>query len=59
MKNEDLYCLSQRIINSENNRETCNISYTDIYDFSAKKQNLKKWENELDIRLQELRLPSL
>ena len=37
--------------------EAYNISYTDIYDFSAKKQSLKKWEIELGIHHQELGLP--
>ena len=59
--NADLYDLSQRII-VEGARdaffpEAYNISYTDIYDFSAKKQSLKKWEIELGIHHQELGLP--
>lgn len=33
------------------------LSYTDVYDFSAKKQSLKKWEIELGIHHQELGLP--
>ena len=33
------------------------ISYTDVYDFAAKKQSLKKWEIELGIHHQELGLP--
>ena len=58
--NEQLYDLSQRIINSEPNcffGEAYNVSYTDIYDFSSKKQSLKKWEIELGIHHQELGLP--
>ena len=61
--NEELYKLSQRIIvenSSRNNvffKEAYNISYTDVYDFAAKKQSLKKWEIELDIHHQELGLP--
>ena len=61
--NEDLYILSNRIINSDGSRspaffrEAYNISYTDVYDFAAKKQSLKKWEIELDIHHQELGLP--
>jgi len=61
--NEDLFDLSQRIIVSEDKRnaaffrEAYNISYTDVYDFAAKKQSLKKWEIELDIHHQELGLP--
>ena len=62
--NMQLYKLSQKIINSEkgskNNGmfgEAYNISYTDVYDFCAKKQSLKKWEIELGIHHQELGLP--
>lgn len=38
-------------------REAYNLSYTDVYDFCAKKQSLKKWEIELGIHHQELGLP--
>lgn len=62
--NEQLYELSQNIITSpkgENMKymfgEAYNISYTDVYDFAAKKQSLKKWEIELGIHHQELGLP--
>lgn len=62
--NEQLYNLSQRIINSKKgeNRdaffgEAYNISYTDVYDFSSNKQSLKKFEIELGIHHQELGLP--
>lgn len=58
--NEQLYDLSQRIINGERNAffgEAYNISYTDVYDFAATKQSLKKWEIELGIHHQELGLP--
>ena len=62
--NEQLYNLSQNIINTpkgEQNKylfgEAYNISYTDVYDFAAKKQSLKKWEIELGIHHQELGLP--
>jgi hypothetical protein len=62
--NEQIYDLSQKIINSEKgaNRdcffaEAYNISYTDVYDYSTKKQSLKKWEIELGIHHQELGLP--
>ena len=57
--NFQLYTLSQRIINNSKNamfREAYNLSYTDIYDFCAKKQSLKKWEIELGIHHQELGL---
>ena len=58
--NEELYTLSQRIISGSPNAligEAYNVSYTDVYDFSAKKQSLKKWEIELGIHHQELGLP--
>ena len=62
--NEQLYNLSNKIINAKKgeNRncffgEAYNISYTDVYDFAAKKQSLKKWEIELGIHHQELGLP--
>lgn len=37
--------------------EAYNLSYTDVFDFAAKKQSLKKWEIELGIHHQELGLP--
>lgn len=62
--NEQLYALSQKIVNAKkgSNRdcffgEAYNISYTDVYDFAAKKQSLKKWEIELGIHHHELGLP--
>ena len=58
--NEQLYNLSQKIISGNRNAffgEAYNLSYTDVYDFSAKKQSLKKWEIELGIHHQELGLP--
>ena len=52
--NEQLYNLSKNIINAEKGdrnkaffSEAYNLSYTDIYDFAAKKMSLKKWEIEL------------
>ena len=57
---EDCYKVSQRIINGERDAffgEAYKISYTDVYDFSAKKQSLKKFEIELGIHHQELGLP--
>lgn len=49
----------RRIINEHTGffGEAYNLSYTDIYDFSAKKQSLKKFEIELGIHHQELGLP--
>jgi len=58
--NKELFNLSQRIIKESKNcmfKEAYNISYTDVYDFCAKKQSLKKWEIELGIHHQELGLP--
>lgn len=58
--NEQLYKLSQRIISGEKNAffgEAYNLSYTDVFDFSSKKQSLKKFEIELGIHHQELGLP--
>lgn len=57
---QQLYNLSQRIVSSDRNAffgEAYNVSYTDIYDFSSKKQSLKKFEIELGIHHQELGLP--
>lgn len=57
---EAIYRLSQRIINGSSNAmfgPAYDISYTDVYDFAAKKQSLKKWEIELGIHHQELGLP--
>lgn len=61
---EQLYKLSQRIINSPKGSKdngkfgvAYNYGYTDVYDFAAKKQSLKKWEIELGIGHKELGLP--
>ena len=58
--NEQLYNLSTRIVSGDRNAffgEAYNISYTDVYDFSSKKQSLKKFEIDLGIHHQELGLP--
>lgn len=60
--NEQLYQLSQRIINKSKNcffGAAYNLSYTDIYDFmsAANKMGLKKWEIKLGIHHQECPLP--
>lgn len=58
--NEQLYNLSTRIVSGSKNcffGEAYNVSYTDVYDFSSKKQSLKKFEIELGIHHQELGLP--
>lgn len=61
--NEQLYRLSKKIINDDRAvsraakfGEAFNLSYTDVYDFSVKKQSLKKWEIELGIKHHELGL---
>lgn len=58
--NEQLYNLSQKIISGSANcffGEAYNASYTDVFDFSSKKQSLKKFEIELGLHHQELGLP--
>lgn len=56
---EQLYKLSNDIITKKTGffGEAYNLSYTDVYDFAAKKQGLKKWEIELGIHHHELGLP--
>lgn len=57
---EALFQLSQDIIAKSPNAffgSAYNLSYTDVYDFCAKKQSLKKWEIELGIHHQEWALP--
>jgi hypothetical protein len=59
---EELFDLSQKIIFGNNPNqsgmfgEAYNISYADIYDFSSKKQGLKKFQIELGIHHLELDL---
>lgn len=60
--NEDLYELSQRIVNGSPNSmfaEAYNLSHTDVYDFASapNKKSLKKWEIELGLKHHELGLP--
>lgn len=58
--NQELYEISQKIVNGDRNAffgEAYNLSYTDVYDFSSKKQSLKKFEIELGIHHHELGLP--
>lgn len=59
--NQQLYDLSDRIINQKA-REiglswSRDISYTDVFDYCAKKQGLKKWEIELDEDHIEMAIP--
>lgn len=58
----ELYILAQKIISRGNDKtiyfgEAYNLSYADIYDFSSKKQGLKKFMIELEIFHLELDLP--
>ena len=55
--NEQLFRLSQRIVSGDKDAflsGAYDVSYTDIYDYSSKKQSLKKWEIELGIHHMEL-----
>ena len=52
-----LYNLSSDIVSGKHDarfQNAYNLSYADIYDFSSKKQSLKKWEIELNIDHHEL-----
>ena len=58
--NEALYNLSQRIIGNDRTAlfgGAYNLSYADIYDFSSKKQGLKKFQIELGIEHVEMEIP--
>lgn len=58
--NDMLYKLSQKIINGTVGSmfgEAYNLSWADIYEFSSKKQGLKKFEIELGIHHMEMDLP--
>lgn len=55
--NQQLYQLSQKLISGSRNgtfAEAYSLSYADVYDFSSKRQSLKKWELELGINHKEL-----
>lgn len=58
---EMLFKLSQRLIDKNSGErgfnEARNLSEFDVYDFSSKKQSLKKWEIELGIHHQEMAIP--
>lgn len=59
---EELHNLTKRIFDRQNNKdaffgEAYNLSYTDIFDFSSKKQGLKRFEIELGIHHMELDIP--
>lgn len=59
--NEQLYDLSQRIIVKKDRSakfgDAYNLSYADVYDFSVKKQGLKPWEIELELKHMEMDIP--
>lgn len=58
--NAQLYQLSQKLISNSPNAyfgEAYNLSYADIYEFSSKKQGLKKFQVELGITHLESELP--
>lgn len=58
--NQQLYDLSQRLMNNRNGATFAaayGLSYTDIWDFSSKKQSLKKFEIELGIPHMEMDHP--
>lgn len=58
--NEQLYKLSKKIIDNVPGAqfaEAYDLSYADIYDYSSKKQGLKKFQIELGIHHKELGLP--
>ena len=57
--NEQLFALSKALISNSRSatfREAYGLSYVDIYDFSSKKQSLKKFEIDLGIHHMELGL---
>lgn len=57
---ERLFHLSQRIVSGDRGaffRDAYDASYTDVYDFCAKKQSLKKWEIELSLPHKEMDIP--
>ena len=61
---EECYYRSRAIIDGDENeskmahiREAYRLCYADIYDYSTKKQSLKKWEYELELTHDEMELP--
>jgi hypothetical protein len=58
--NEQLYKLSKKITNNENNAmfaQAYGLSYADVWDFSSLKQSLKKFEIDLGIKHMEMDHP--
>lgn len=60
LSNEQVYEVSKGLIENRQSSlygEAYNLSYTDIYDFSSKKQGLKRFQIELGLLHMELDLP--
>lgn len=60
--NMELFNQSQRIINEKNAKTgmyaaAYELSYADIYEYSKKKQSLKRWEVDLGIKHVEMEIP--
>lgn len=58
--NQQLYELSQRIINNDRNAlfgAAYNLHYADVYEYASEKKTLKKWEIELGLPHMEMDLP--
>lgn len=58
--NQQLYNLSTKIINGVVGAkfgEAFKVSFTDVYDYSTKKQGLKKWQIELGLEHREMDIP--
>ncbi len=58
--NAQLYNLSKKIIEGVVGAkfgEAYKVSYTDVYDYSTKKQGLKKWQIELGLEHREMNIP--
>jgi len=59
--NYELYKRSQILVSKNGSngyhKGAANASYVDIYDYSAKKQSLKKWEIEMGIKHDEMEIP--
>lgn len=60
LNNQQLYELSKKIIDGAVGAkfgEAYKISHTDVYDYSTKKQGLKKWQIELGLEHREMDIP--
>lgn len=59
-KPHEIYRVSQRLVSGDTSAyfgEAYNVSFADIYDFSSKKQSLKKFQIELGLVHKELGIP--